>query len=466
MHWYRSNRWLGIVALVASVWGSRVAVAGAAGGDWAAYMNGNSRSGFNSGETIITSASASNLKLKWTSAAPQGISAQPLVVNGLVYAGGWDGYERATTLTGQASWATFLGQTTSCGPATIGVVSTGTVATVPFRGKPTSVLFVGGGDAQFYALNARSGKILWHTRLGSSPDNFVWSSPAVYNGSVYIGLASFGDCPVTQGKVLKLDALSGTIQSSFDVVPPAPGCSGGGGVWGSPTIDVADGVLYVATGTPSGCSGADYSGSVVELRLSDMAALGSWQVAPADRVDDGDFGSAPTLFSAKVGSTVRRMVAIVNKNGTYYAFGRNQLNAGPVWQTKIDVGGANPQGGMGSIVPSAWDGQALYVAGGNTTINGVSCQGSLRSLQPGNGSASWETCFTDGPVLGSVTAAPGIAVVGEGNYLVVIDTTSGSILFKYFIDNVGYGQLYGPATIAHGVLYQGSMAGVLYAFGL
>ncbi len=29
----------------------------------------------------------------------------------------------------------------------------------------------------------------------------IWSSPAVYNGSVYIGLSSRGDCPLVRGEL-------------------------------------------------------------------------------------------------------------------------------------------------------------------------------------------------------------------------------------------------------------------------
>ena len=70
---------------------------------------------------------------------------------------------------------------------------------------------------------------------------FVWSSPAVFGNSVYIGVASFGDCPLVQGQLLQLDRITGALQHTFNVVPN--GCTGGG-VWGSPTIDAAAGTIY------------------------------------------------------------------------------------------------------------------------------------------------------------------------------------------------------------------------------
>ena len=113
-----------------------------------------------SSETVINASSAPNLKLQWTHTAGGGISTQPVEANSLVYWGSWDGYEHATNLSDGFVWANYLGQTTdnSCTPVTVGVASTATIATVSINGVSTSVDFVGGGDANFYALNARPAK--------------------------------------------------------------------------------------------------------------------------------------------------------------------------------------------------------------------------------------------------------------------------------------------------------------------
>ena len=89
-----------------------------------------------------------------------------------------------------------------------------------------------------YALDAITGAVLWSTSLGSSPSHFIWSSPAVYNGSVYIGVASYGDCPLVQGQLVQLDATTGAIRHVFPVVPN--GCTGAG-VWATPAIDAVAG---------------------------------------------------------------------------------------------------------------------------------------------------------------------------------------------------------------------------------
>src|SRR5205814_10589746 len=63
------------------------------------------------------------------------------------------------------------------------------------------------------------------------------------------------------------------------------------------------------------------------------------------------------------------------------ALDRANIANGPVWRAQIAVGGSCPECGQGSISSNAWDGSRLYVAGGNTTINGNTCKGSLRALE-------------------------------------------------------------------------------------
>src|SRR6266516_2460289 len=273
-----------VVLLVAAGAGGIPIVHAASSGDWPTYLRNNGRSGFNAAETIINPTTAPNLKLHWMYAAGGAISTQPVEVNGLIYWGSWDGYEHATNLTGTQAWATYLGTTTdtNCTPPTVGVASTATVAPVVINGTATLMDFVGGGDGQFYALNATTGAVIWKTALGSSPSHFLWSSPALYHGSVYEGVASFGDCPLVQGQLIQLNAATGAIQHIFKVVPD--GCIGGG-VWGSPTIDQATGMLYFATGNAGSCSTAEpYTTAVVKVRASDLGFVDSWQSPLAHRL--------------------------------------------------------------------------------------------------------------------------------------------------------------------------------------
>ncbi len=67
--------------------------------DWTTYMQGNDRSGFATGESGFNPTSVKNLHLAWRASdtAPNhGVFSQPVVSNGLVYWGSFDGSERAT----------------------------------------------------------------------------------------------------------------------------------------------------------------------------------------------------------------------------------------------------------------------------------------------------------------------------------------------------------------------------------
>ncbi len=443
---------------------------GAASSDWTTYLGGNDHTGFAGDANGFNPTSVANLGLAWqtSDAGPShGVFSQPIVSNGVVYWGSFDGYERATTTSGTPVWQTNLGTESPAGctdPSEAGVASTATITTDVPVGSATSVLYVGGGDAKVYALNAATGAVLWSYTVGPNSDYFVWSSPAVFGNSVYIGVASFGggtdsgaDCPEIQGQLIQLNRVTGALQNTFDVVPN--GCVGGG-VWSSPTVDAAAGTIYFGTGSqppPGGCTNEPLAAAVVELNASDLSLVGSWAVPPAQQSDDSDFGATPTLFTGVIGGQSEPLVGVINKNGIFYAFERDALDSGPVWSTQIAIGGGDPTVGQGDVASASFDGTTLYVGGDATN----SCSGSLNALNPSTGAFIWQHCFTNGGyVLGGVTSASGgVVAVGEGTNIVVVSAATGASLFTY----AGKGIFWGPPSIADGTLYEGDMSGNLYA---
>ena len=429
--------------------------ASAASPDWTTYGWTNGRTGFNGAETAITPSPAPQLQLAWSApsqnVSPNLVFSQPVVSNGLVYWASMDGYERAANTWGDLVWQTYIGRTSACG-FTNGPASTATVA--------NGVVYVGGGDAQIYALDAQTGSVLWQTRLGPSPSTFAWASPALYNGSVYMGVSSYADCPLIQGQLVRLSSTTGAVVNTFNTVPN--GCIGAS-VWGSPTVDEAKGTIYFATGNGGSCSTAEpYADAVIEVRASDLGLVGSWQIPVSQQISDGDFGSTPTLFTRNQNGTQQTMVALANKNGLYYALEADNLAAGPQWSIRIDAGGNCPNCGKGAIAPSAWDGTSLYVGGTAGKINGVSCTGTITALNPVTGATVWQRCLPDGPVLGAVAAVPGIVALGEGNKLLLLSATSGQTLYSYTTQST----IWGAPSVADGVLYVGDNGGTLYALSL
>jgi polyvinyl alcohol dehydrogenase (cytochrome) len=434
-------------------------------GDWPTYLNNGARTGYNSAETVVTPATAPHLTQLWADTAGGAVSAEPIQVNGVVYYGSWDGYEHAVNAaTGTQLWSAFLGQTTdaNCSPPTVGVASTATVGTITVNGTATQAVFVGGGDGNFYALNASSGAVIWKTPLGTPPAYFLWSSPLFYNGSIYEGIASFGDCPLIRGGIVQLNAATGTVQHTLYTVPS--GCTGAS-VWGSPTVDTATGDIYFGTGNAGSCSSPEPLAVAVIKTDSSLNLLSSWQI-PATQLPnrDSDFGSTPTLFTATISGVVHQMVGLQNKNGIYYAFDRSAISSGPLWHKRMSVGGACPQCGRADISPSAWDGHHLFVGSENTTVTGVSCLGSIRELRPSTGKTAWVDCLQSGGVLGAVTAVPGVAFVGAGNTAYAVGTSTGAILWRDQ-DTNSASNFWGAPAISNGHVYFGNQDGNLYAFG-
>ena len=431
----------------------------AAAQGWRTYQHDNARSGFQSSDPAIDPSSVGNLAPKWIFRANDSISAQAIAAKGMIYWGSWDGLEHATNpATGTDVWSTELGDETKtdCSPPHLGVASTATVKRMQISDRQTTVVFVGGGNGSYYALDGQTGEVIWSDSFGSPEQGyFMWSSPALHRGSLYVGVASIGDCPLVPGALVKLDATNGAIQATFATTPS--GCPGAG-IWSSPTIDDATGNVYVTTGTDGGgfCGQAEPYAQAVLQFSKNLRLIGSWKPPPSQQIIDGDFGATPTLFSATINGSNRALVGAANKNGIYYAFDRSNIAAGPVWESEPIA--TSPD----TIASSAWDGSQLYVAGHNATINGTSCESNLRAIDPSTGAFVWSDCLSGGGADAAVTAIPGVVFEGLGSVLYGVAAASGQVLFQF--QDTSFQWFESPVMVANGGLYIGNADGNFYKF--
>jgi len=423
----------------------------------ATYHTDLQRQGYAPKETTINATNVASLTQLWTATANASsvISGQPTVYNGVAYWGDWSGDEHATSAAGKSLWATPLGTTyhAGCDPTRAGIASSATVGIV----NGTRVVVTGGGNATVDELNASTGKVVWDTRIGTQDDGFVWSSPTLYAGSVYVGLASFGDCPLVASGLFMLNAATGAVEHEFKTVPT--GCLGGG-VWSSPAIDSTENAVFVTTGNTT-CS-TPLQEAMLKLNASNLSLESSWAVPAGQRVNDSDWGSTPTLFTAEIGGVIVPMVGSADKNGIFYALNRGDLAKGPIWEYQVATGGDCPQCGNGSISPAAWDGTTLYVAGGSTTVGSTSCAGSVDALDPATGQPLWRYCALIGPVLGGLTEVPGLLFATEGSELLALYARNGETLFSFGDPSTQV--FYSGPTVAGGVLYAADTDGTLFAF--
>jgi polyvinyl alcohol dehydrogenase (cytochrome) len=449
------------------------------------YHGDNARTGYST-DSSIAAANAGHLRQRWSIKVRTSLSNQPVVDAGVVYWGDWKGDMHATSVSGRPLWSTFVGiapKPAVCPYhlATQGVVSSPTIGTA--QGK--NLVWVGGGAGQVVALQASTGAIVWSTHLGTPPEHEVWSSPLLYEGSIYIGLASWNDCPNVNGGFFRLNAVTGAIQA-VSHLDQSPKCIGPG-VWSSAAVDPTTNAIYVTTGNanlrsnPSATCQLHEQEAVLQLNATTLSTESYWNLPESQQIGDSDFGAGPMLFSATIGGVNRQLVGAINKNGVYYVFDRTNLALGPVWSYTAEAGSLAQAAGsltsacvdVNTISPSAWAGPGSAVMVAGLAQKGHSCVGTIAALDPSTGQVEWQTTL-QGSIEGAVTEVPGLVAVGAGTTVDLLSSSTGVILFSYrepktpprkgVIYGAPAGEFWAPPTVAGNTLYIANQDGSLRAF--
>ena len=409
--------------------------------NWPQYLHGNQHSSFSPDATAITAKDAATVKevWNWMPAAPPIpqlgyiLYASPSVYDGVIYIGADNGtFYALNEATGAIIWQRFFGYVSrlSCPgdqQGYFGFVSTAAVANDPVTKSPT--LYVNSPDGYLYALDPSNGETLWRNMVGipSTAENsyYAYSSPAVANGHVYVGISSQCNHPWVRGGVLSFDQRTGTQKAVFYNVPPK---KVGASVWSSVAVGKG-GVVYETTGSgPTSNQLLGKSESIVALDGKTLAELGGWQIPSSPPPPpDSDFGASPTLFSAVLpGSTQPvAMIGACNKDGTYYALRADDIGAGPVW-THVVFAGLDE-----CITAAAWNGRDLFLGTPRTTVDGTTHPGAIMELNPATGAVLWATALP-GQVYGSPSldgkGVLAVATFGGQKELYLVDANSGKVL--------------------------------------
>jgi len=445
--------------------------------DWPAYEHGPAHSSTQVGDTAITTSNAAALLREWTfTAGPAtahgqpgpAFDASPTVVNGVVYIGSRTGqFYALNATTGAVLWHRQLdyGSNTTC-PAK-GIVGTATVAADPVTGALT---VYAPGAHSLYALSAATGAIVWKRSIGPATTAgeatyFNWASPTLTGGNVYIGLAANCESHLIRGGVVELSQHTGALEHTYYAVPAG---KVGASVWSSVATDGTS--VWVTTGNPDPTGTSVYQGfSIVRLSAATLAVQDIWTV-PISVTLDLDFGSSPTLFPALISGVATNLVGACNKNGVFYAWNRQALAAGPVWQFQAgQVGGNNTGACLTSAAYSAPTKQ-MFVAANQTVLSGVSVPGSLRSVDPATGAALWTRplgCMPNGsPTVDVTTQVLAVPLYGPCSALAtpgvaLYNATNGSLLTTL----VTAGKEFAQPVFAEGMLFVADESGVLVAYG-
>ena len=206
------------------------------------------------------------------------------------------------------------------------------------------MLYRGSQDGRVMAYDFKTGKRIWATTIAdASRSEFVSAAPIAWNGLVFIGNAG-GDSKGGKGHMFALDAKTGKIVWEFFLVPKtegdkafgpqsaspldtstwnnAPGMPiSGGATWSSYTLDPAAGELYVPAGNPGPAFASDvrkgdnlYTGSVVVLDARTGAYKRHFKLVPKDW-HDWDVASAPSLIKTAGG---KKLMTEAPKDGYLY----------------------------------------------------------------------------------------------------------------------------------------------------
>jgi alcohol dehydrogenase (cytochrome c) len=208
------------------------------------------------------------------------------------------------------------------------------------------MLFRGTQDGRVLAYDFKTGKRLWEATIGdANKGEDVPAAPIAWEGLVFVGNAG-GDFKGGKGHMYALDAKTGKIVWQFFLVPKTegdivrgpegaspldnstwknmPGAPiSGGAAWTSTTLDPASGLLYVPVGNPA----PDYdnsvrqgdnlfTGSVVVLDAKTGAYKNHFQLVPRDW-HDWDVSNPPALINTLGG---KRLMAVSPKDGHLYGF--------------------------------------------------------------------------------------------------------------------------------------------------
>ena len=192
--------------------------------------------------------------------------ASPLVKDGIMYVvTGNDDAFALNARTGEILWEYWSGIDQKISTACCGWVNRGLA-------MGEGLVFLGQLDGNVVALEMKTGKVAWKAPIEKWENGYgVTGAPLYYDGIVYSGITG-GEFGV-RGRLTALDARTGAILWRWYTLPDAGevgsdtwpagadhAMRGGASIWNTPALDPELGLIYFAVGN----CGPDYDGSMRE----------------------------------------------------------------------------------------------------------------------------------------------------------------------------------------------------------
>jgi len=358
-------------------------------------------------------------------------------------------------------------------------------------------------DGYLIALDAGTGKVLWERDVVNPKENQggFTAAPMIFDDLV-IAAPSGSELGV-KGWVGAFRLSTGEPVWRFNTVPDdgEPGADtwpsrdarqhGGGAVWGSLTLDVEKGLLYLPVSNPTPDFDGDrragdnlYTCSMVVLDIRTGKLVWYYQVSPHD-THDYDLTQASPQFTATIGGKPRRLVVAAGKEGTVHVLDRDtreHLYAVPVTTREhTDIPLIGPDTTRSGVQPCPgliggiqWNGPAFNPGTGMLYVPSVDwcaiskeppekSKGWLTAVDAATGKVAWRYQSQRPMVAAAATTASGLVFAGEltGN-LLALDADTGKPLYRF---NVGGPMSGGIATYAvKGKQYVAATSGAVNAF--
>lgn len=408
----------------------------------------------------LSAADVPKLKLKWAFGLPNSTSAyaQPSMMFGRVFIGADTGYIYALDAnTGCVHWSFNAGRAVRTAMA---------IGRVKVPGSSGYAVFFGDRQANVYAVDAHSGKLLWTAHPEENFTARVTAAPTYYDGRIYVPMSSFEEfsaatptyeCCKSLGGVAALDANTGKKLWLTHVVPDLPRPThknslgvqqwgpAGGAVWNSPTVDPVRHAVYFGTGDATTYPAIDTSDAVMALNMDTGKVLWSHQVHRNDSFlvgcgdrrtencpkvvgPDWDIPASPVLKTLPDGS---RRIIVVTKPGDVLALDPDKHGA-LVWRMNVfgPVIGDGPAPKGMSTAGIFW-GAAIN---DRTAYFGLT-RGGIGALDITAGKMLWTNPLnTDKQVsyASATTAFPGVVLQGSSDGRVqAVSTTDGKLLWSF-----------------------------------
>jgi outer membrane protein assembly factor BamB len=410
--------------------------------DWAQLRHTVEGTGYTSGAGIDAT-NVARLSEAWSYQSTKPFSSTPAIVGNVVYTTTGKSLYAFDLRTGAALW--HYDDT----PNPYGSLLTSAVAVDP----TTHIAYYGTPDARVYAVNTQTHQGVWNVQLADPAHGaFIWDSPLLANGLLYIGTSSLEDTPCIRSAAYALDPATGAIRWTHYTTPAG---TLGGGIWSSIAADPAARALLVTTGNPcpAGHSIAE-DDSILALDWTTGKTL--WQFTAISRDHcDCDFGEGATSFTYQGQS----YVVAGSKYGVVYAVAPPSApGQAPRLLWSLRLTGAGYLNGAGIYQPPTYHDGLLFVAGGPTT-DGACAKGALWAVDVETGVPRWRHCTAD-QVVGPSALSGDVLFLADTSAITAFAAQTGAVLWRAAIT----GPVWGGVAVAHDTVLVGTVPGVLHAY--